>query len=66
MNFSIGQKLVLQKEFGKALEVFTNLRKKEKYILLVYLSIVRIQKSENSTAQTYGKACMETDRQAGF
>ena len=38
MNFSIGQKFVAQKEFGKALEVFTNLKKKKMmkfYFILV-------------------------------
>ena len=42
MNFSIGQKFVAQKEFGKALEVFTNLRKKENnnVEVLFYLGLI--------------------------
>ena len=52
MNFSIGQKFVAQKEFGKALEVFTNLRKKENnndevlfYLGLIYFELNNYDKS---------------------
>ncbi len=52
MNFSTGQKLVAQKEFGKALEVFKNLKRKENnnhdvlfYLGLIYFELNNFNKS---------------------
>jgi len=49
MNFSIGQKLVAQKEFGKALNVFLNLNDKNDFIYfylgLIYFELNNFNKS---------------------
>ena len=52
MNFLIGQKLVAQKEYGKALEIFLNLNKSNKkndkilfYLGLIYFELNNFDKS---------------------
>ena len=49
MNFLIGQKLVAQKEFGKALDIFLNLKDKNDltsfYLGLIYFELNNLNKS---------------------
>ena len=49
MNFSTGQKLIAQKEFGKALNVFLNLKDKNDdiyfYLGLIYFELNNFKKS---------------------
>ena len=49
MNFLTGQKLVAQKEFGKALDIFLNLKDKNDFILfylgLIYFELNSFDKS---------------------
>ena len=63
MNFLIGQKLIKQKEFGKALKVFQELQRKhtDKRIDF-YLGLINFELNDFKTSIYYYKKYLENEK----